>query len=194
VSSQEPQLEKIREAAEVIKSGGVVAFPTETVYGLAADFFNQQAVDKIFQVKKRPKQKPLAVQIADSTDLEKLDCFVPPLAFQLMSKFWPGPLTLVFARQQATLGVRIPDNRIAQELIKESQTPLVAPSANLTGAPAAKTAEEVLETFDGLIEMVIDAGEVELGIASTVVDLTVSPYKILREGAISRQDIQHVAN
>ena len=192
IDAQNPEPEKIKEAAAVIKKGGIVGFPTETVYGLAADFFNQQAVEKIFQIKKRPAQKPLAVQIGDIADLEKLECAVPASAFQLISKFWPGPLTLVFARGAATLGVRIPDNPIARSLIKESQTPIVAPSANLSGEPAAKTAEEVLQTFAGRIEMVIDSGETELGIASTVVDLSVSPYRILRAGAIAAKEIQQV--
>lgn len=210
-------LEKIRQAAEVIKKGGIVAFPTETVYGLAADFLNQKATDRIFQVKKRPKDKPLSVQIGDITYLENLDCDVSPFGYQLMSKFWPGPLTLVLPvrssnsdlggperpanrkpggknRHTKTIGVRIPANEIARSLIKESQTPIVAPSANLSGEPAAKSADEVLKTFNGLIEMVIDAGETEIGLASTVVDLSVSPYKILRVGAISEKDIRDVQN
>lgn len=185
--------EEIEQAAEIIKKGGIVAFPTETVYGLAADFLNNQAVDKISKVKKRPKGKPLTVQIQDIASLEELTCDIPAFAYQLMGRFWPGPLTLVFkAKKSGTIGVRIPDNRIARSLIKASQTPLVAPSANLSGEPAARTAEEVLEIFDGLIEMIIDGGGVELGVASTVVDLTVSPYRILREGTICQKDIQSV--
>jgi L-threonylcarbamoyladenylate synthase len=194
IDSQRIDLEKIRKAAEVIKKGGMVAFPTETVYGLAADFFNKEAIEKIFAVKKRPKDKPLTVQIQDIAYLEKLACEIPTFAYQLMSKFWPGPLTLVFKAKEGgtTIGIRIPDNKIAQSLLRESQTPLVAPSANLSGEAAAQTAEEVLQTFDGLIEMVIDAGKVELGLPSTVVDLSVSPFKILREGPITKKDIQDV--
>lgn len=192
IDAENIDLEKIKRAAEVIKKGGIVAFPTETVYGLAADFLNKQAVNRIFEVKKRPKDKPLTLQIQDITYLEELACDISAFAYQLMSKFWPGPLTLVLkAKEGGTVGVRIPDNKIAQCLIKESQTPLVAPSANLSGEPAAKIAEEVLQAFDGLIEMIIDGSKVELGIASTVVDLSVSPYRILREGAISQKDIQN---
>ncbi|MBL7084939.1 MAG: threonylcarbamoyl-AMP synthase [Candidatus Omnitrophica bacterium] len=185
-------LEKIKEAAEVIKKGGIVAFPTETVYGLAADFANKQAVEKIFKVKKRPKNKPLSVQIEDITYLEELASDIPAFAYQLMSKFWPGPLTLVFkkAEEAKTIGVRIPANKIARSLIKESGVPLVVPSANISGKPAAKTAEEALQAFDGRIEMIIDGGAVELGVVSTVLDLSVSPPKVLREGAISWKDIQ----
>ncbi|MCQ9207918.1 MAG: L-threonylcarbamoyladenylate synthase [Omnitrophica bacterium] len=184
-------LGKIKKAAQIIKQGGVVAFPTETVYGLAADFSNQRAVKKIFKLKKRPKNKPLAVQISDVSYLEQLACDVPARAYQLMSKFWPGPLTLVFKTNKGpTVGVRISANRIARSLVKESQTALVAPSANLSAKAPAKTAKEVLATFDGRIEMLIDGGKSELGIASTVVDLSVSPYKILREGIICRKDIE----
>ena len=215
IDPEDIDLEKIKRAAEIIKKGGIVAFPTETVYGLAADFSNKQAVNRIFEVKKRPKDKPLTVQIQDITSLEELTCDIPAFAYQLMSKFWPGPLTLVLparpgcpwvggparpsvsgaggkAKEKRTIGVRIPDNKIARDLIKESKTPLVVPSANLSGEPAAKTAEELLQTFDGLIEMVIDSGPVELGVTSTVVDLTFFPYRILREGAICQKDIQSV--
>ena len=204
INPQDIDLAKIKKAAEVVKKGGVVAFPTETVYGLAADFFNQQVVEKVFKVKKRPQSKPLTVQIADITYLGQLCSDIPAFAYQLMSKFWPGPLTLVLparpglalaggqAKEGGTIGVRIPNHKIAQGLIKESATVLVAPSANLSGEAPAETADQVLQTFDGLIEMVIDGGKVGLGAASTVVDLTVSPYRILRAGAIAQKDIQSV--
>ncbi|MBN2097226.1 MAG: threonylcarbamoyl-AMP synthase [Candidatus Omnitrophica bacterium] len=184
------ELDKIEQAAQVIKRGGIVGFPTETVYGLAADFFNQQAVERIFTIKKRPADKYLTVQISDIAYLEKLNCQVPDYAYKLISKFWPGPLTLVLKRAEETLGLRIPDNQIAQSLIKQSSTCIVAPSANLSGEPPAQTAEEVVRVFNGLIEMLIDAGKTALGIASTVLDLTVSPYRILRKGAISQEQIE----
>lgn len=206
IDAEKIDLKKVKRAARIIKAGGIVAFPTETVYGLAADFLNQPAVARIFAVKKRSPNKPLTVQIADISYLEKLACDISVFAYQLMGRFWPGPLTLVLKAQanlpahlvsseaKGTIGVRISDNKIAQSLIKASGTALVAPSANLSGEPAAKTAAEVLETFDGLIEMVIDGGAAKLGLASTVVDLSGSPYRILREGAISRRDIQSVQN
>jgi L-threonylcarbamoyladenylate synthase len=186
-------LNKIKLVAEAIKKGAVVAIPTETVYGLAANFFNKQAVERIFRLKKRPKNKPLPVQIKDISYLEELTGEISTFAYQLMNTFWPGPLTLVVpAKDGGTIGLRIPDNKIAQSVIEKSQTPLVVPSANLSGAPPATTATEVLQTFDGRIEMVIDAGKVKLGVASTVVDLSVSPYRILRESAISSEDIRRL--
>jgi L-threonylcarbamoyladenylate synthase len=185
--------DKIKRAAKVIKKGGIVALPTETVYGLAADYRNRKAVGRIYKVKKRPKDKPLTVQIQDINYLDELTGEVSAFAYQLMSKFWPGPLTLVLpAKDEGTIGVRIPANKIARRIIKESRGPLVVPSANISGEPAAQTADQVLESFKGLIELVIDAGSVELGIASTVIDLTVSPYKVLREGIITERDIQSV--
>lgn len=193
IDSENIDQENIKQAAGIIRKGGIVAFPTETVYGLGADFLNKQAIDRIFKVKKRPKGKPLTVQIQDISSLKELACDIPAFAYQLMNRFWPGPLTLVLrAKEKGTIGVRIPNNRVARSLIKASQTPLVVPSANLSGEPAAQTADEVLQTFDGLIEMVIDAGRVELGVASTVADLSVSPYRILRKGAICQKDIQSV--
>jgi len=193
IDPQNPDLEKIKQAALVIKEGGIVAVPTETVYGLAADFTNKQAVERIFEVKKRPKNKALTVQIKDITYLTELVAEVPFFAYQLMSKFWPGPLTLVLkAKSGGTIGLRMPANKIAQELIEQTVSPIVVPSANLSGEPEAKTAEEVLEVFEGLIDVVIDGGPVELGISSTVLDLTSSPYKVLREGSILKEDIQSV--
>lgn len=197
IDSQNIDLEKIERAAEVIKKGGLVAFPTETVYGLGADFLNKRAVARVFAVKRRPRDKALTVQIADITYLEKLTDNIPAFAYQLMSKFWPGPLTLVLpakTKDNETIGVRIPNHPIAQALIRASQTPLVVPSANFSGEAAARTPEEVLQFFDGLIELLIDSGPTELGTASTVVDLSVSPYRILREGAITQEDIQGVQN
>ena len=197
IDPQNVELEKVQKAAEVIKKGGLVAFPTETVYGLGADFLNKQAVARVFAVKKRPKHKALTVQIADITYLEKLTDNIPTFAYQLMSKFWPGPLTLVLpgkTKENETIGVRIPSLPVAQALIRACQTPLVVPSANFSGETAARTPEEVLQSFDGLIELLIDSGPTELGIASTVVDLSVSPYRILREGAITQEDIQGAQN
>ena len=183
-------LRKIKQAAEVIDQGGIVAFPTETVYGLGADYLNQKAVQRIYAVKKRSPEKALTVQIENISYLDRFNCRIPALAYQLMSKFWPGPLTIIFSKNDdETLGLRIPDNPIALELIKAGKNPIVAPSANISGLPAARTAEEVLQSFSGLIEMVIDGGNSRLGVASTVLDLSSFPYKVLREGAIRKKEL-----
>ncbi|MFC1698824.1 L-threonylcarbamoyladenylate synthase [Candidatus Omnitrophota bacterium] len=186
---------KIKRAAEVIRDGGIVAFPTETVYGLAAEFSNQQAARRIAQIKNRPPEKAFTVQVEKVADLEKLNCEISDFAYQLMERFWPGPLTLVLPTKNGkTLGVRIPDHQIARSLIRTSQTAIVAPSANLSGEPPAQDAKAALKIFDGLIEMIIDGGRTKLGLASTVVDLSVSPYRVLRAGAITQQEIQSVQN
>ena len=192
IDPENVDLTKVRQAARVIKKGGIVGLPTETVYGLAADSANRQAVDKLFRLKKRPKNKPLTMQIENISYLEQLECEVSPTAYQLISRFWPGPLTLVFkTKQQGTVGVRIPANNIARSLIAESQTALMVPSANLSGQPEAQTADQVLDVFSGAIDLLLDGGPTELGIASTVLDCSVSPHKVLRLGAISRKDIQN---
>ena len=193
VNPKDIDLSKIKIAADIIKGGGIVGFPTETVYGLAADAFNREAVEKVFAVKKRPQNKPLTVQIKDITCLEQLACDIPIITYQLIAKFWPGPLTLILhAKEGGTIGLRISSNKVAQKLIEQAQTAIVAPSANVSDQAEAKDAQEVLEVFGGLIDLIIDAGPVELGVASTVLDLTVEPYKILREGSITKEDIQNI--
>ncbi|MBN3038268.1 MAG: threonylcarbamoyl-AMP synthase [Candidatus Omnitrophica bacterium] len=205
IDPQDLDLDKIKKAAMIITEGGIVAFPTETVYGLAADYSNSEAVKRIFTIKRRPEHKPLTIQIHDINSLNELVSDIPVFAYKLMSAFWPGPLTLIFRAKkglpaylntgaQDTVGVRIPNNKIALDLIRESGKPIVAPSANISGRPPAKDVKEVLNDFDGLIDMVVDGGEVELGVASTVLDLTQEPFAVLREGAISNKDIQGVQN
>ena len=193
----EANTEAIERAGEVIREGGLVAFPTETVYGLAADAFDQQAVDRVFEVKGRPANNPLPVQIASRSDLPKLVSVTPPIAERLMDRFWPGPLTLVFSActevselvtaGTGKVGIRMPDHPVALALIEAGGTPIVAPSANVSGEPPPTTAQEVLEYLDGKIELILDAGPTRLKVSSTVVDLTESPPRILREGSISRE-------
>ncbi len=192
------ELSKIKKAARIIKLGGIVAIPTETVYGLAADFFNRRAQEQIYKIKKRPKNKLLPVQIGDISYLDDLNCEVSVFAYNLMSAFWPGPLTLVMNRRgrtfwrKNTIGVRIPENRIALSLLKASQRPLVVPSANMSGQAPVCSAEEVLDIFDGIVDMVIDGGVTQSKIASTVLDITGRQWKILRPGLITKRAIRRV--
>lgn len=196
----EANQEAIERAGEVIRGGGLVAFPTETVYGLAADVFNEQAVARVFEVKGRPANNPLPVQIASKDDLPRLVLEVPGIAERLMEKFWPGPLTLVLRASPEVLelvtagtgkiGIRMPDHPVALALIRAAGTPIVAPSANSSGQPPPTTAEEVLEYLNGKIELVLDAGPTMLKVASTVVDVTESPPRIFRLGSISEEELQ----
>lgn len=196
----EANQEAIERAGEVIREGGLVAFPTETVYGLAADVFNEQAVARVFEVKGRPANNPLPVQIASRDDLPRLVSEVPGIAERLMDEFWPGPLTLVLRASHEVpevvtagtgkIGIRTPDHPVALALIRAAGTPVVAPSANTSGQPPPTTAEEVLKYLDGKVELILDAGPTRLKVASTVVDVTESPRRILRLGSISEEELQ----
>jgi len=195
-------LAKIKIAAEEIKKGNLVAFPTETVYGLGADVLNEKAVAKIFQAKGRPFNDPLIAHIADIKELYKLSKQVPPVALKLAKAFWPGPLTLVLKKSELvsgivtagldTVAVRMPADNIALSLIREAKTPIAAPSANLFGRTSPTTAQHVADDLDGKIEMIIDGGKTKVGVESTVLDVTVEPVQVLRSGGISVEKLKEV--
>ncbi|HJH30191.1 MAG TPA: threonylcarbamoyl-AMP synthase [Methanosarcinaceae archaeon] len=190
----------ISRAAHILKQGGTVAFPTETVYGLGADALNPAAVRRIFEAKGRPADNPLIVHIASMDSLDRIATDIPPIAFELMDAFWPGPLTLVLMRKSAvpdittggldTVAVRMPDNPVALALIREAGTPLAAPSANTSGRPSPTTAEHVISDLSGRIDAVIDGGAVEVGVESTVLDVTSDVPVILRPGGVGLEDIK----
>jgi L-threonylcarbamoyladenylate synthase len=192
VDSQKPEMEKIRIAADLIKRGGLVAFPTETVYGLGADALNRKAVSDLFKAKKRPLDNPPIVHISALQDIRKLVKKIPRKAEKLMKEFWPGPLTLIFEHSEIvpdvtvagldTVAIRMPKHNVALALIKESRCPIAAPSANLAGRPSPTTAKHVLDDLDGRIDAVLDAGPTRIGVESTVLDMTVNPPQILRPG------------
>jgi len=192
VDSQEPDIEKVRLAADFIKKGGLVAFPTETVYGLGADALNGEAVLSLFRVKRRPLDNPPIVHICDVKDVYRLAEMVPFRAKALMERFWPGPLTLIFKQSEVvpdvtvagldTIAVRMPRHNVALALIRESGCPIAAPSANLAGKPSPTSAEHVLDDLGGRIDAVLDAGSTVVGVESTVLDLTVDPPQVLRPG------------
>ncbi len=192
INSQKPEIEKIRIAADLIKKGGLVAFPTETVYGLGADALNPKATLALFTAKKRPLDNPPIVHVSDADDVHKLAKTIPSAAKKLMKRFWPGPLTLIFHRSEIvpsvtvagldTIAVRMPKHNVALALIRESGCPIAAPSANLAGKPSPTSAKHVLEDLDGRIDAVLDAGSTSIGVESTVVDLTIYPPQVLRPG------------
>ncbi len=195
-------LAKIRKAARVIKEGGLIAFPTETVYGLGADAFSPQACAKLFAAKSRPLDDPLIVHISKEKDLFKLTKYVSEAALKLVDRFWPGPLTLVLKKSDEisnivtagldTVAVRMPAHKIALELIKESKTPIVAPSANLFGRPSPTNSQHVIDDLDGRIDLIIDGGKTQIGVESTVLDLTQSPPSILRAGGTSMEELKEI--
>ena len=194
IDRRNPDSEALNIAADVIRHGGLVAFPTETVYGLAANYRDQGALERIYAVKGRPAGKPLTVQVADKEALAEFITDTTPAVKRLIDAFWPGPLTLVLrSKDGAKIGIRIPRNKIAQLLIKESGAPIVAPSANLSGEKPPKTAGEVAAYLGGKIDIILDGGATDIGIESTVLDVTAVPFTILRQGAISKDAIKEAA-
>jgi len=183
-----PDREKIAIAARIIREGGLVIFPTETVYGLAANLLDEKAMERLCRVKARPKGKPFTVHISDLKMIRDMGCEITGKTEKLIAEFWPGPLTIILKSHKGRkTGFRMPANKIALELIRASGVPIVAPSANLSGKQAPATADEAIADLAGKIDMVIDGGNTGIGIESTIVDMTVTPPKILREGAIKSE-------
>ena len=190
-----PDKRKIAIAAKVIREGGLVVFPTETVYGIAANLLDRKALERLYMVKARPEGKPFTVHISDLKMIRDMGCEITGTAEKLMAKFWPGPLTIILkSRKGRKIGFRMPADKTALELIRLSGVPVVAPSANLSGKPAPATAEEARADLEGKIDMVIDGGRTEIGLESTVVDLTVDPFKVLRAGAIKEEELSKTVN
>ena len=195
VDPQKPDGDLIAYGARIIKRGGIVAFPTETVYGLAANLLDRKAIDRLYEVKRRFRGKPLTVHISDIKMVGQMGCVIPKKAKTLMDKYWPGPLTIILKSQNGSkIGFRMPANKVALDLIGLSEVPVVAPSANISGKAPPKDAKSVLKDFDGKIDAVLDGGRTDVGVESTVVDLTVNPPEILREGAIKRRALLKVLN
>ena len=202
VDPENPDPVKIQAAAHIIQLGGLVAFPTETVYGLGADALNSAAVLSLFEAKKRPLDNPPIVHVADSKEVCRLVEEVPPKAAVLMEKFWPGPLTLIFTRSNLvpqvtvagldTVAIRMPNHKVALELIKHSGCPIAAPSANLAGKPSPTTAQHVFEDLNERIDCILNGGATEIGVESTVVDLSVDPPMLLRPGGTPYEALKKV--
>ncbi len=191
----------IREAAQVIKDGGVVAFPTETVYGLGANALDEKCVKKIFIAKGRPQDNPLIIHVA-SKDISKYAKNIPEIATKLMDRFWPGPMTLILEKKDIipmetsanldTIGIRMPSNEVALELIKESGVPIAAPSANISGRPSPTDIERCIEDLTGRVDYIIGGQKSEVGLESTIVDCTVYPPIVLRPGGITLEKLREV--
>jgi len=194
------QYSLIQQAAEIIKTGGTVAFPTETVYGLGANALDPNAVKKIFKAKNRPSDNPLIVHISSKEQIHDLAENIPKTALELADAFWPGPLTMILKRKKIvpdittcnldTVAIRMPDNPIALELIKLCGVPIAAPSANLSGRPSPTTARHVINDLGGRIDAIIDAGPVDIGVESTVVDMTSGLPVILRPGRVGIEELK----
>ena len=189
-------------AAEVLRGGGIVAFPTDTVYGVGADPFNVASLEAIFAAKGGPDEKPLALLVASPDDVRRLTPELSDAALRLMERFWPGPLTLVLPASpglpprllsgRATVGARMPDHPVALALLRAFGGPLAVTSANRSGEPDATTADAVEAALGGRIPLLLDGGETPGGSPSTVADLTVSPLRVLREGPIRREALEEI--
>ena len=189
-------------AAIIIKKGGLVAIPTETVYGLGANGLDPEAVAKIFIAKGRPQDNPLILHIADAAQMDALCHSIPESAYRLAERFWPGPLTLVLPARDivpkcttgglSTVAVRCPDNAITRNIIRLAGVPVAAPSANISGKPSTTTAQHVLHDHDGRIQAIVDGGPCRVGVESTIVDLTEERPRLLRPGGITPEQLIEV--
>ncbi|MEM0212310.1 MAG: L-threonylcarbamoyladenylate synthase [Candidatus Methanomethylicia archaeon] len=202
VDPENPEMDKITIAANVIRNGGLVAFPTETVYGLGVDALNAEAVKRMYMVKMRPLDNPTIVHVSRISDVYRLSVEVPEKAEELMKRFWPGPLTIVLKASEIvprvttggldTVGIRMPNHKVALALIDSSETPIAAPSANIAGRPSPTLAQHVIQDFYGKIDVILDAGPTRIGVESTVLDLTQTPPQILRPGGVTYEELKEV--
>ena len=184
----------IQQAADILKKGGLVILPTETVYGIAANMQHYKAIERLYKVKQRPKDKPFSIHIADKDKIEEFAADIPVAAYKLISKFWPGPLTLVLQSKSKgqTVGIRMPDNDIALRVIATAAVPVVCPSANLSGRPAPRDFTAAIKDLNGLVDLAIDSGPTKLGIESSVVDLSAGAVEVCRGGPIKKEEIEEV--
>ena len=192
----------IRRAAEIIKRGGIVAFPTETVYGLGADAFNPLAVARVFEVKRRPYFDPLIAHVANPSNVKKLAKETPSNAKKLIERFWPGPLTIVLLKERnipdivtaglPTLAIRMPNHPMALALIKESKCPIAAPSANPFGYLSPTTAEHVRDQLGDEVDLILDGGSCPVGVESTIVSFLEERPMLLRPGGVSLEEIESI--
>ncbi|MBI1276506.1 MAG: threonylcarbamoyl-AMP synthase [Anaerolineaceae bacterium] len=202
ISPDSPQPESIREAASILAGGGLVAFPTETVYGLGANALDAQAVARIFAAKGRPASDPIIVHLYDLAQLPTVAVNIPDLAYELAQQFWPGPLTLVLQRNDnlpanvsagmATVAVRMPSHPVAVALLRAADLPIAAPSANRFARPSATTAAHVLEDLAGRIDCILDGGATVIGVESTILNLTKDQPVLLRPGGITMETLRNI--
>ncbi len=194
VNPLDPEVRLIEEAAHVLKNGGVIGYPTETVYGLGADAYNEEALERIFRIKGRETGKPISILVGDMVMLKEVTARIPPVAMGMIRDHWPGPLTIIFEASKTCppiltgetgrIGIRISPHRIPQKLLETLKRPITSTSANLSGMPSLSDPKELYGVFRGKINLVLDGGETKEGGVSTVVDVTVSPPRVVRRGLV----------
>ena len=194
--------DKIREITKAFNDGKLVVIPTETVYGLGANGFNEEACMNIFKAKGRPADNPLILHIAETSQVDELVSEIPDVARDCMDVFWPGPLTMIMKRSDKisdvvtagldSVAIRMPSHSIARAILKDCMLPIAAPSANLSGRPSATSAKHCIEDFDGKVDIIVDGGETNVGIESTVIDMTSNPPMILRPGGVTYEELKTI--
>lgn len=198
----ERDADAIPQAAAILRRGGLLGIPTETVYGLGADALNETAVRHIFEAKGRPQDNPLIIHVPDASWLERYCREVPETAYRLAERFWPGPLTMILPRREnvplqttgglETVGVRCPDHPVTRAIIEAAGVPVAAPSGNTSGRPSPTTAGHMAEDMDGKIDGIVDGGPCAVGVESTIIDLTVTPPRLLRPGGLPLEALEEV--
>lgn len=202
IDLKEKDFAKLEEPAKIIKDGGIVIFPTETVYGIGANGLNAEAVKKIYDLKKRPLSKPINLLVNSIEMIEKVARDITPLEYAIIKEFFPGPLTIILQKKEivpdivtangTTVGVRMPANEIALELIKKAGVPLATPSANISDRPSKTNIKDVMSDFSEGVDCFIDGGESKIGIASTIVQVINGVPHILRQGTITEEQINRL--
>ena len=191
--------EELDECVEIIKKGGLVIFPTETVYGIGTNAYCEDSVKKIYEVKQRPDEKPLSILVSDISEISKYGYVDNENEKKIIEKFMPGPLTIILKKREGvfdyissgkdTIGIRIPDNEIIKKILDKAQIPIVAPSANISGKPSGIVMDEILKDFYGKVDVCVDGGKAQLGESSTIVQIIDNKPVILREGKIKLEEI-----
>lgn len=193
--------QKLRYPAEIIKNGGIVVFPTETVYGIGTNGLDKEAVERLYRIKERPLNKPISLLVSDFEMIEKVAKNISEIEYKIMKKFFPGPLTIILNKKDivpdnvtsggSTVGIRMPDEEITRKLIEYAGIPIAAPSANISGKPSGIVVQDIIKEFGDKVDYYIDGGKSKLGIGSTIVKVENNNIKILREGSISKEKIEN---
>lgn len=196
--------QKLRYSAEIIKNGGIVVFPTETVYGIGTNGLDKEAVERLYKIKERPLNKPISLLVSDYEMIEKVVKDINELEYKIMKKFFPGPLTIILNKKDivpdivtsggSTVGIRMPEEEITRKLIEYAGVPIAAPSANISGKPSGIDLQEIIKEFGDKVDYYIDGGKSKIGIGSTIVKVENNTIKILREGSISKKEIEDLIN